>query len=60
LIDPPVSIGEQAMIRSKKLQLARETLALLSTKELEVVQGGAPVRSAFPVKCEPSGVRACP
>lgn len=48
------------MIRSKKLQLARETLALLSTKELEVVQGGAPVRSAFPVKCEPSGVRACP
>lgn len=48
------------MIKAKKLQLTRETVALLSTRELQVVQGGATKESAFPVKCEPSGIRACP
>jgi hypothetical protein len=49
------------MIKSKKLRLSRETLAILSTAELRGIRGGDSTRiSAFPVACEPSGIRACP
>jgi hypothetical protein len=46
------------MIKSRKLKLAREVLATLSTRELEDAQGGAD--SAAPAKCEPSGIIPCP
>jgi hypothetical protein len=46
------------MIKTRKLKLARETLATLSSTVLQDVQGGSRV-SAFPVKCEPSGIIAC-
>ena len=46
------------MIKTKKLSLGRETIATLSTTVLHDVQGGSRV-SAFPVKCEPSGIIAC-
>lgn len=48
------------MIKIKKLKLVRQTIATLSTKELQDVQGGNSRPSAAPVKCEPSGVLACP
>jgi hypothetical protein len=48
------------MIKTKKLNLAREILLTLSSHDLQVVQGGATTRSAAPVACEPSGVRMCP
>jgi hypothetical protein len=48
------------MIKTKKLSLARETLVLLSTRELRDVGGGGSRQSAFPNKCEPSGIIACP
>ena len=46
------------MIKAKKLKLARETIATLSTKVLEAAQGGAV--SAPGAACEPSGIRPCP
>jgi len=46
------------MIKAKKLKLAREVLAMLSTKELRDAQGG--IDSAAPAACEPSGIRPCP
>lgn len=48
------------MIKIKKLRLARETLVLLPTKELQEVQGGDDRRSGAPFVCEPSGIRMCP
>lgn len=46
------------MIKAKKLALAREVIAMLSTKELQGAQGG--VVSAPGAACEPSGIRPCP
>jgi hypothetical protein len=46
------------MIKTRKLKLARETLAMLSNKELAVANGG--VDSAAPANCEPSGIIPCP
>jgi hypothetical protein len=39
------------MIKSKKLRLVRETLAVLSSKTLQGVQGGNTENSAAPAKC---------
>ena len=46
------------MIKAKKLKLAREVLAMLSTKELRDAQGG--VVTTPGAACEPSGIRPCP
>lgn len=46
------------MIKAKKLKLAHETIATLSTKVLEVVQGGVVTMPG--AACEPSGIRPCP
>lgn len=49
------------MLRSRKLKVNLEIVAVLSSKELTCVQGGATIHeSAAPVACEPSGIRACP
>jgi hypothetical protein len=45
------------MLKTRKLRLDREVLAMLSTKELKDAQGG--VESAAPAKCEPSGIVPC-
>jgi hypothetical protein len=46
------------MIKTKKLKLDREVLAMLATKELAAVNGG--IDSAAPANCEPSGIIPCP
>ena len=40
------------MIKTKKLKLALETVAVLSSKALKDIQGGNTVRSVAPVRCE--------
>ena len=45
------------MIKTKKLKLARETLAQLSQTKLQEVHGG--VQTIPNGKCEPSGIVAC-
>lgn len=47
------------MIKIRKLKLARETLVVLSSKTLQVVQGGTG-NSAVPARCEPSRLILCP
>lgn len=57
-----IPVLQEVLMKSKKLKIARETLVMLSTRELPAIRGGAgqPVVSAFPVRCEPSGIVACP
>jgi hypothetical protein len=46
------------MVKTRKLKLSREIVAMLSTRELQAAHGG--VDSAAPAKCEPSGIIPCP
>jgi hypothetical protein len=47
------------MIKTKKLKLAREVIATLSTRKLVNVQGAGVTDSVAPVACEPSGILMC-
>jgi hypothetical protein len=57
-----VPVLAEVLMKPKKLKLARETLVTLALRELHAIRGGVtfPAVSAFPVRCEPSGVIACP
>jgi nitrogenase subunit NifH len=44
--------------KTQKLKLDRQTIATLSSKSLELVQGAGPTQTRG-VGCEPSGILAC-